>query len=699
MTGIALGTLQERNLELGPEPAKKSSWKHWRLTRGKDEIAWLVLDKQGSSANVLSMDVLRELSEVLNELEVSPAKALVIRSGKTSGFVAGADITEFGVLTDEDEIATMLTEGNKILDRLDDLPFTTIAVVHGFCLGGGLELILACDRRIAIDGARFGFPEVLLGLHPGLGGTWRSTKLINPLEAMSMMLTGRTVHARAARNMGLVDGVIEERHVLNAVKAAAEGSFRLPQRALPQQVVSTLAGTALGRRLLAKRMRSEAEKKAPSKHYPAPYALIDLWEDLGGEPHTMKNAEVASFARLLTTDTAKSLVRVFFLRENLKKLAGKGAPVKHVHVIGAGAMGGDIAAWCAWQGISVSLADMQAKPLARAVGRAAALFGKIGRKSAQTRDALDRMIPDLHGDGVSRADLIIEAVPENLDLKKKVYAVAEQRMKPEAILATNTSSIPLETLREGLSRPERLVGIHFFNPVSRMQLVEVVSHDGASKETLAAARAFVGQIDRLPAPVKSAPGFVVNRALLPYMLEAMVMLDDGVKAETIDKAAEDFGMPMGPIELADQVGLDICLHVAEVLKEALQWPMPDPPQWLKDKVAAGDLGAKTGRGIYVWQKGKAVKAKTAPAPPDDLIDRLILPMVNTCVTLLREGVAESEDVIDGAMIFGTGFAPFRGGPLHYARKRGVDDVTKRLRELAKAHGKRFQPDGGWDLLK
>jgi 3-hydroxyacyl-CoA dehydrogenase/enoyl-CoA hydratase/3-hydroxybutyryl-CoA epimerase len=699
MTGIALGALEERNLELGPEPAKKSKWKHWRLTRTKDDVAWLILDKQGSSANILSMDVLRELSEVLTELEAHPARGLVLRSAKESGFVAGADITEFGVMSDEDEIAKMLGEGNKILDRLDGLPFTTVAVVHGFCLGGGLELILACDRRIAIDGARFGFPEVLLGLHPGLGGTWRSTKLINPVEAMSLMLTGRTVQARPARNMSLVDAVTEERHVLNAVKSVIDGSFRMPKRALPQRVIGAIASTAFGRRLFAKKMRSEAEKKAPHQHYPAPYALIDLWEDLGGEPRTMKDAEVASFAKLLVTDTAKSLVRVFFLRENLKKLAGKGEPMKHVHVIGAGAMGGDIAAWCAWQGVHVSLADMKPAPLAKAVGKAASLFGKIGKKSRLTRDALDRMIPDLHGDGVARADLVIEAVPENLEIKKKVYAVAEQRMKKDAILATNTSSIPLETLREGLARPERLVGIHFFNPVSRMQLVEVVSHDKASPEALAAARAFVGHIDRLPAPVKSAPGFVVNRALLPYMLEAMVVLDEGVKAETIDRAAEEFGMPMGPIELADQVGLDICLHVAEVLKEQLQWPMPDPPQWLRDKVTAGDLGAKTGRGIYVWQKGEAVKAKDAPRPDPELADRLILPMVNVCVTILREGVAESEDVIDGAMIFGTGFAPFRGGPLYYARKRGVEDVRAKLRDLAKAHGKRFQPDDGWDLLK
>lgn len=699
MTGIAMGVLKERDLELGPAPAEGGKWRHWRLTRDAGDVAWLILDKQGSSANILSMDVLRELSEVLAELEANPARGLVIRSAKASGFVAGADITEFGVMTDEDAIIGMLGEGNRILDRLDALPFTTVAVVHGFCLGGGLELALACDRRIAVEGARFGFPEVLLGLHPGLGGTWRSTKLINPVEAMSMMLTGRTVPARAAKTTGLVDAVTEERHVLNAVRAAVEGSLRPPRPALAHRAMGFAASTSVGRRLFARRMRAEAERKAPGRHYPAPYALIDLWEDLGDDPRGMKEAETASFAKLLVGPAAKNLVRVFFLRENLKKLAGKGEPMKHIHVIGAGAMGGDIAAWCAWQGVTVSLADMQAKPLAKAVGKAADLFGKIGKKSALTRDALDRMIPDLHGDGVARADLVIEAVPESLELKRKVFSAAEQRMKETAILATNTSSIPLEELREGLARPERLVGIHFFNPVSRMQLVEIVRHDKTSEDVLAAARAFVGQIDRLPAPVRSAPGFVVNRALLPYMLEAMVLLDEGVKAEVIDKAAEDFGMPMGPIELADQVGLDICLHVADVLKEALQWPMPDAPQWLKDKVAAGDLGAKTGKGIYTWEKGKAVKARDVPVPPEGLTDRLILPMVNTCVAILREGVAETADIIDGAMIFGTGFAPFRGGPLNYARERGIDEVKDTLKALAARHGPRFEPDAGWDRLK
>jgi 3-hydroxyacyl-CoA dehydrogenase/enoyl-CoA hydratase/3-hydroxybutyryl-CoA epimerase len=414
----------------------------------------------------------------------------------------------------------------------------------------------------------------------------------------------------------------------------------------------------------------------------------------------MQKAEIPSFAKLLVTETAQNLVRVFFLRNTLKGLAGGRWNGGHIHVIGAGAMGGDIAAWCAWHGFTVSLADMKPEPLAGAIKRAAELYGKISHGDRRkVRDALDRLIPDLAGEGVASADLIIEAVPENLELKKKVYAGIEPKMKSGAILATNTSSIPLEQLRVGLARPERLVGVHFFNPVSRMQLVEIVSHDGVADDVLADARAFLGRIDRLPAPVKSAPGFLVNRALTPYLLEAMVMLDEGLKKETIDRAAEDFGMPMGPIELADQVGLDICLHVAEMLRGSLERPMPEPPQWLKDKVAKGELGRKTGKGLYDWKDGRAVKPSDAAVPPADTTDRLILPMLDVCVACLREGVVADEEIVDGAMIFATGFAPFRGGPLHYARARGMDDVRATLSRLATKYGPRFQPDPGWDNLK
>jgi 3-hydroxyacyl-CoA dehydrogenase/enoyl-CoA hydratase/3-hydroxybutyryl-CoA epimerase len=552
--------------------------------------------------------------------------------------------------------------------------------------------------RIAIDDARFGFPEVMLGLHPGLGGTVRFTHLVNPMQAMTLMLTGKTIDARKAKSLGLVDAVTQERHVRNAVKDAMSGRLK---RARPG-LLNTVLNLGPVRGLLASRMRTEAGKAAPEEHYPAPYALIDLWEKHGGDKVAMLNAEKASFARLMVTPTAQNLIRVFFLREQMKKLAGTGNKIAHVHVIGAGAMGGDIAAWCAGQDMRVTLADMKPEPIAGAVRRAAELFGKILRKPTEVRDALDRLMPDMQAEGVRNADLIIEAVPEKLELKQKVYAGLEPVMKPGAILATNTSSIPLQDLRTSLQKPERLLGLHFFNPVSRLQLVEVVSHDATDPQLLREALAFVGAIDRLPLPVKSSPGFLVNRALTPYMLEAMVMLDEKVDKSVIDAAARKFGMPMGPIELADQVGLDICLDVGDMLRSKFGDQLPPTPAWLRDKVARGELGRKTGTGFYVWKDGKADIAPSSPtaAPPSpEMIDRLILPMSNVCVACLREGIVDNADEVDGAVIFGTGYAPFRGGPLNYARDRGAENVVSTLRALAEKFGGRFAPDAGWENFK
>ncbi|HEY4821574.1 MAG TPA: 3-hydroxyacyl-CoA dehydrogenase NAD-binding domain-containing protein, partial [Xanthobacteraceae bacterium] len=669
-------------------------WRNWKLARDDNGIAWLVLDKPDSSANVLSEDVITELDDVLATLERDLPKGVILRSAKPGGFIAGADIGEFRGMTDSADVEARLTRGNAIVDRLDHLAVPVVAVIHGYCLGGGLEIALACDFRIAVEDARLGFPEVMLGLHPGLGGTVRLPRLINPLEAMTMMLTGRNVRASRAKAIGLVDAATAERHVKAAATAAVERQLKTRRGGMLIELVNS----TYGRKLAAKRMRTETAKKAPIAHYPAPHALIDLWENHGGNPQDMAKAEIASFARLLVTDTSRNLVRVFFLREKLKGLADGDWTGRHVHVIGAGAMGGDIAAWCAWQGFIVTLADMKAEPLGKAIERAAELYGKIGHKRIETRDALDRLIPDLTGEGVRAADLVIEAVPESLDLKRKVYAATEPKMRPGAILATNTSSIPLEELRVGLQRPDHLVGLHFFNPVSRMQLVEVVSHDQAAPDVLARARAFLGRIDRLPAPVKSAPGFLVNRALTPYMLEAMAMLAEGTKRETIDAAALLFGMPMGPIELADQVGLDICLHVGESLKASLDRPMPELSQLLRSKVELGELGRKTGKGFYTWKNGEAVKERNVPPPSDGMIDRLILPMLDACVACLREGVVADEDTVDAAMIFATGFAPFRGGPMHYAKARGAETIRQELERLAQRYGERFRPDPGWSRL-
>lgn len=702
MDSRILETFKDRLIETGPHKGQASSgqWKHFRLATDTDGVAWLLFDRADASANTLSGDVIEELDSVLDTIESNRPHALVVRSAKPSGFIAGADVNEFRGATNPADVETAISRAHRVTDRLENIGTPTIAVIHGFCLGGGLEIALACKYRIAMDDARFGFPEVMLGLHPGLGGTARFTRLIDPMQAMTLMLTGRTIDARRAKSLGVVDAVTQERHVLGAVKDAVRGKLTQKKPGIMHSVLN--AGPVRG--FLSTRMRKEAAKTAPQEHYPAPYALIDLWQDHGGDFRDMLRAEQKSFAKLMVTSTAQNLIRVFFLREQMKKLAGHAGNIRHVHVIGAGAMGGDIAAWCARQGLRATLADMKPEPIAGAVKRAAELFRKIISKRTEQRDALDRLIPDMDGEGVRNADLIIEAVPEKLELKQKVYAGLEPIMKPGAILATNTSSIPLQDLRTTLARPERLVGVHFFNPVSRMQLVEVVSHDGNDPQVLAETRAFVGQIDRLPLPVKSAPGFLVNRALTPYMLEAMVMLDEKVPKETIDAAAEKFGMPMGPIELADTVGLDICLAVGDSLRAKLGDALPPAPDWLRQKVQNGELGRKTGKGFYVWKDGKPQKAQRDSSPvysssQSDMIDRLILPMLNVCVACLREGIVDDADVTDGAMIFGTGFAPFRGGPLHYARTRGATEISDTLRKLAVKHGDRFMPDPGWETFR
>lgn len=694
MDSQIVDALKDRVLELGPK-AVIGAYKHFSLTRDEDGIAWLLFDRANASANTLSGDVIAELDQVISALESDRPAGLVVRSAKTSGFIAGADVNEFRGATDPRQVETEMNKAHAVVDRLEALKIPSVAVIHGFCLGGGLEIALACNSRIAIDNARFGFPEVMLGLHPGLGGTARFTRLVSPLEAMTMMLTGKTIDARRAKSLGLVDAVTQERHVRNAVKDAIFGRLR-PHK---QSLLGHLMNFAPVRGILGNRMRAEARKSAPQEHYPAPYALVDLWERHGGSKTAMLAAEKTSFANLMVTPTAQNLIRVFFLREQMKKLADGESAIKHVHVIGAGAMGGDIAAWCANEGLRVTLADMKPEPIAGAIKRAADLFGKIIKKKTDQRDALDRLIPDMNGQGVRNADLIIEAVPENLGLKQKVYAGLEPIMKEGAILATNTSSIPLQDLRTTLKNPQHLLGLHFFNPVSRLQLVEVVSHDAVDPASLATAVKFVGGIDRLPLPVKSSPGFLVNRALTPYMLEAMVMLDEKVDKATIDAAAEKFGMPMGPIELADQVGLDICLAVGDMLRSKFGDALPAAPDWLRDKVKNGELGRKTGKGFYEWKDGHAVKGPSPVQPTQEMIDRLILPMSNVCIACLREGIVDNGDLVDGAMIFGTGYAPFRGGPVNYAKSRGASDIVATLENLRAKFGDRFKPDAGWSKYK
>ncbi|MGK7651585.1 3-hydroxyacyl-CoA dehydrogenase NAD-binding domain-containing protein [Roseovarius sp. B08] len=690
MTGHVLKFLGETRLELGPVGEAHGNW---RSGRDESNGLWLVLDKTGSSVNTISEDVIRELDDHIAAAEADKPAALVIRSAKQAGFAAGADITGFESMTDQGA-ADLLRQAHDVLDRIEALPCPTICVVHGAALGAGFELALACDYRIATPGASFGFPEVQLGLHPGLGGTFRLPALIDPTDAMTMMLTGKTAHTRRAKSQGIADAVVEERHVAGAIAAARDGKIERQTPGLKSRAFSF----DQARSLAARQMRGKTEEKAPKEHYPAPHALIDLWEEHGDDRKAMQKAEIDSFARLLETETSKNLRRVFFLQQSLKD-AGRGDDgIVHVHVIGAGAMGAEIAAIAAIKGKIVTLGDIETDPLGKAVRTAAKICEAKHLSGPETRDALDRLMPDPHGYGLAHADLVIEAASEEQEIKEKIFKGLKGKLKKDAILVTNTSSLSVDDLASAAPAKSRFAGLHYFNPVSKIDLVEVVKGSATNDKTASRLAAYCGATGKLPALVTDYPGFVVNRALVPYMLEAMVLMDEGVPKEVIDTAAIRFGMPMGPVTLADQVGLDIGLHVAESLAESLDTSMPPISDDLRSRVDKGELGKKTGKGFYDWSDGTPHPDADMEHAPDDLTDRLILPMLNACAEVLRKGVARDADQLDAAMIFATGWAPFRGGPMHYAKARGIPDITKRLTDLESAHGPRFAPDPGWSDL-
>jgi 3-hydroxyacyl-CoA dehydrogenase/enoyl-CoA hydratase/3-hydroxybutyryl-CoA epimerase len=670
--------------------------RHWRTTIDEDSVCWLTLDKAGAAANTLSSEVLDELSAELDGIRAQPLRGVVFESGKRSGFILGADVKEFSALRDADHAAEMAARGQALLGRIAALQVPTVAAIDGFALGGGLELALACDYRVAVDSYErtLGLPEVQLGIHPGFGGSVRAVEILGPPLALDLMLTGRSLSPHEAVAQGLIDRVTAREALRAAVKELI--ARRPPPRRAPWYLA--LLNRMPFRRLLAARVRADVRKRVRPEHYPAPFAIVDLWERYGARGAQALQAEAVSIGNLLVTQTGRNLVHVFELRERLRNLAPKDARVKHVHVVGAGTMGGDIAAWCALRGLEVTLQDRAQQYVEPALARAGELFRKRLRAPGEADAARARLRVDLEAAEVASADLIIEAIIEKAEAKKELFADLEPRLPAGALIATNTSSIRLETLAEGLAQPSRFVGLHFFNPVASLPLVEVIRGEHTSEETMQAAMSFVTRIGKLPLPCRSAPGFLVNRLLTPYMLEALHAHMDGHTLESIDAAAKGFGMPMGPVELADRVGLDVALHVAEILSGVLA---TEPPQILKAKVAKGELGVKSGRGFYAYDsRGKPIKDRTGRAAPDaELADRLLLPLLNEAVACLHERIVADADLLDAGVIFGAGFAPFTGGPIRYARARGIASIVDKLTALAQRFGTRFTPHDGWRELR
>jgi 3-hydroxyacyl-CoA dehydrogenase/enoyl-CoA hydratase/3-hydroxybutyryl-CoA epimerase len=670
-----------------------NNWKHWRLEVDASQLAWLTFDRANSSTNTFSSEALRELGEVCAELGVKRPKGLAILSAKENGFAAGADIDEFTTLKSAKEAYTFTTLGNEVFDQVEALPFPTVALIHGFCMGGGTELALACRYRIVDDGAktRMALPEVMIGIVPGWGGAKRMPKLIGAAQALDLMLTGRAVDGRRAKKMGLVDVLTPRRHFMNAAKML----LSKPPAPHHPAFKDAVTNWPIVRGFVASASLRQVAKKARKDQYPAPYAIIELWQHYEGDPRKMPQDHPYSISGIFKHPTTANLVRIFKLQDRLKSLGAGDAEIKHVHVVGAGVMGGDIAAWCALKGFTVTLQDLDHARIAPAIKRAAEMYRKRLKQPHLVQAAMDRLIPDVTGDGANQCDLVIEAIVENAEVKKKLYAQLEPKLKPSAILASNTSSIPLQELSLGLARPERLVGIHFFNPVAQMMLVEIVEGPQTAPAVMKRSQAFVRKIDKLPLPVKSAPGFLVNRILTPYMAEAQIMLEEGVPAETIDAAARDFGMPMGPIELADTVGLDVGLAVGKELARP-GWPEPKKIQAL---VAAKKLGKKTGEGFYKWVDGKPQKGHASGSVDlAPLWMRMTLPAVNEAVACVREGIVADADLCDAGVIFGTGFAPHRGGPINYLRSAGKEKLLAEMQVREQQYGARFAADAGWQSI-
>ena len=667
---------------------------HWRAEIRDDGVVVLSFDKAESAVNTFSQDVLIELDGIVERLQLEPPKGLVIRSAKASGFIAGADIKEFQVFDQRGTVGDAIGRGQRVFQRIATLPFRTVAAIHGFCMGGGTEIALACGYRIASDDAstRIGLPEVKLGIFPGWGGSVRLPRLIGAPAAFDLMLTGRSVTGKAAKAMGLVDRVVP---VDQLIEAAVRLALKGAERPFKQCALAWATNTWAARQALAPQLAKQVARKAKKAHYPAPYALIESWRRGGATTKAQLDNERRAVVKLSATPTARNLIRVFFLQERLKSQGDKNHGIQRVHVVGAGVMGGDIAAWSAYKGFEVTLADREQRFVDAALQRAQELFAKRVKDEGKRPEVAARLRGDVAGDGVADADLLIEAIVERPDAKRALYGDVEPRMKADALLTTNTSSIPLDELREGLARPAQFAGLHYFNPVALMPLVEIIRHDGMDPRTEQRLAGFCRAIDKFPVPVAGTPGFLVNRVLFPYMLEAASAYAEGIPGPVIDKAAVNFGMPMGPIELVDTVGLDVAAGVGAELAPFLGLPIPaalaTPPE-------AGRRGKKDGQGLYKWENGKAVKPEipqgyTAPA---DLEDRLILPLLNEAVACLHDGVVADADLLDAGVIFGTGFAPFRGGPIQYIRETGVDVLLQRLRQLEARHGARFAPRPGWD---
>jgi 3-hydroxyacyl-CoA dehydrogenase/enoyl-CoA hydratase/3-hydroxybutyryl-CoA epimerase len=669
-------------------------------------IAVLTFDRPESSANIFDQTTFDELNEHLDSLSRdSTVRGLIIRSAKPKIFIAGADLHGFTKELTAEKLSVLIEQGQKSFDRIAALPFPTIAAIHGVALGGGFEVALACDYRIAsLDPAtKVGLPETMLGILPAWGGSTRLPRLIGLPAALDAILSGKQYSAKAAKKLGMVDEIAHpERLLVLATRliASNQGKKRKPKLQVTNRPpISSFVATQAKKKVLAK----------TRGHYPAPLKALEVVVAGVTMPHAQSlENERRAFIELASGEVAQNLIRVFFLQERSKKLSVKSdQPIQKVGkvlVVGAGLMGSGIAQWLSARGLRVVLKDIGPEPLGKGLQSIHKIYrDAIERRIFSETDAqagLDRILPTYEDIPLGNIDLVIEAAIEKLELKQQIFRkIAEQVPKCQAV-ASNTSALSIDAIASGLPDPGKVVGIHFFNPVHRMQLVEVVQGTKTSMQTVATAIQFVKSIGKLPVLVRDSPGFLVNRILLPYMMEAFNLFAEGYRLERIDRIMLDFGMPMGPLRLTDEVGLDVSFHVGSDLVQRIQ-NLPPLNNTIERMIAQGWLGRKSGKGFYDYRSGAerpnteitAYQPATEPSDVDDteLRDRLVLVMVNEAARCLAEKVISDPADVDFAMIMGTGWAPFRGGPLRYADSVGISNVVARLHQLREDRGDYFAP--------
>ena len=631
-----------------------TSYENFELTIDAAGIAWLTIDVKGRSANVLSHAVMDELFAIVDGLAAAPPEGIVFQSGKPRGFIFGADINEFASLETRAAVETHIAGVLERFRKIEELPCPTVILIDGICVGGGLELALAFDRIIAVDDSdcQVGFPEINLGLLPGYGGSARACERMGPEAALQLVLHGRPLKARAALAAGAIDHLVADRAELPV--AAREAVAGRIARATPAPTDDLAA--------MIETERAKLTARTSPRNMPAPFAILDHFSVSDLSKNNLLKNETKLFSKLMMTPASAGLRRTFQLNDAVKKGARGESGITRIHVIGAGTMGGDIAAVAAMSGFEVTLQDLDSAAIDGAVARARTLYERRLKDPQRVEDTLARLVADADGTGLPDADLVIEAVAERLEVKQAVFAAAEAVMKPDAIMATNTSAIPLQEIGSALADPGRLIGMHFFNPVPVLPLVEIVYTDASNQDFVTRAMYVCGAMKKQPIRCKSAPGFLVNRALLPYMFRAIEAMLDGADPDKLDQALVAFGMPMGPIELCDQVGLDVCLDAGRVIGIS-----DKAAAALSDLIEAGKLGRKTGSGFYAWDDKRAVRPRGEFAADelDNIAADLLAPLVAECRAAVAEGVVDSGDMADAACIFGIGFPAFRGGPLFW----------------------------------